>query len=200
MAERIPNFSTPGFPCLTEHAARWIMWYMICTSGYDLEQRVLTSKLAVLWLQGWARCPQTILPALTLRACTSTQLAQASHLSFIISRNQFMRSFLYLTVMPMQALVSAVWPRPEAELTHTVFPGWHLNPMGFKRCSVNFYIHTKKEREVIICFHVITLSFTFSRAFWKLCLDASGFTGVLWLSLFNFSSWAQSIPHILLHY
>lgn len=128
-----------------------------------------------------------------------THLAQASHLSFIISRNQFMWSFLYLTVMPMQALVSVVWARPEVKLTHTVFPGWHLNPVGFKRCSVNFYIHVKKEREVIFCFYVIALSFTFSIVFWKLSLYASGFIGVLWLSLFNFFSWAQSIPHMLFH-
>ena len=102
--------------------------------------------------------------------------------------------------MPMQALVSAVCSRPAVELTHTIFPGWHLNSVGFRRCSLSFCIHTKKEREPIFCFHVINLSFTFSGVFWKPCLCASGFIGVFWLSLFNLSSWAQSIPHILFCY
>lgn len=40
------------------HVARWTMWYMICTLGYDLElcglalMLKLTSKLAMLWLAG----------------------------------------------------------------------------------------------------------------------------------------------------
>lgn len=103
-----------------------------------------------------------------------------------------MWSFCYLTITPMQALVSAVWSRSEVELTHTISP-------GFKRCLVNFYIYMKKEGEAIFCFHVITLSFTFSRIFWKPCPYASVFIEVLWLCLFNLSTWAQSIPYIFFH-
>lgn len=76
-----------------------------------------------------------------------------------------MQPFIYLTIMPMKALVSAVWSRPAAEITYTVFPGLHFNPLGFKRYSVNVDIHTKKEKEAIFGFYVITLSFTFPRVF-----------------------------------
>lgn len=109
MAERIPNFSAPAS---LNHVAIRTMWYMLCTSEDDLEQcdtalkLKLTLKLDVLWLQGWGRGPQTILPALTLWACIWTELAQASCLSFLISAKKPIYAVLSLPDRNADASVS----------------------------------------------------------------------------------------------
>lgn len=77
--------------------------------------------------------------------------------------------------MPVIAFVSTIWSRPEVELTHTICPCWQMNPVSLEKCSAKFYIHPRKERKVVFCFHTMTLSLTSSESL------ASGFLRDLWL-------------------
>lgn len=62
--------------------------------------------------------------------------------------------------MHMQPLVSPVWSKPLVESTQTIFPRWHLNPVGSESCS---FLYPQEQRKMgPFCFHVASLSFTLS--------------------------------------
>lgn len=47
--------------------------------------------------------------------------------------------------MHMQPLVSPVWSKPLVESTQTIFPSWHLNPVGSESCS---FLYPQEQRKM----------------------------------------------------
>lgn len=126
-----------------------------------------------------------------------TQLTSASHLSSVVSTKKSIYAFLSLHEQNASVSLSEHHPIQICNrINSCVCACWHTN-VGFEVCSVNFYIHPRTEREAIFCFHIMTLSFTFFRVFWKSRLYASGFLAVLWLLQFSLSFWDPSILNAL---
>lgn len=129
------------------HIDKWTVWYMIHTSGYDLEQCDLA------WKQMSPDSP-TSLSIMSLHV-NSTGISLSPAFQYQL-RSQYAHP--YLTIWPMLSLVSDVWSKSPVEGTNTIFPGWDLNPVGFKQMVSKFlFPHKERKRNSVHPWHIFPL-------------------------------------------